>query len=110
MFNYIDDIVKEVGEENVILVITDSASNMKNAGKRLMEKRIRLLWTPCEAHCINLMLEDIEKMTVFSTKLDKAKHAVKFIYGHSIILSMMQRYTGDRELLRQSLHALPLLS
>ncbi|KAM7517141.1 hypothetical protein LguiA_006724 [Lonicera macranthoides] len=103
MFNYIDEVVKEVGEENVIQVITDSASNMKNAGKRLKEKRVRLWWTPCAAHCIDLMLEDIGKMTVFSTTLEKAKRVVKFIYGHSIILSMMRKYTGDREFLRPAI-------
>ncbi|KAL6515727.1 hypothetical protein OROHE_018417 [Orobanche hederae] len=54
MFKFLDDIVKEVGEEHVIQVITNSAPNMKNAGKKLMKKRQKLWWTPCAAHCIDL--------------------------------------------------------
>ncbi|KAL6524812.1 hypothetical protein OROMI_030405 [Orobanche minor] len=100
MFKFLDDIVKEVGEEYVIQIITDSAPNMKNAGKRLMEKRQKLWWTPCAMHCIDLMLEDIGKMKVFDNTLQKAKKVVKFIYGHSIILAMMRGFTYDRELIR----------
>ncbi|RVX11573.1 hypothetical protein CK203_015897 [Vitis vinifera] len=57
MFKYLDEVVEEIGEENVVQVITDNASNYVNAGMRLMEKRSRLWWTPCAAHCIDLMLE-----------------------------------------------------
>ena len=39
MFNYIDEVVKEVGEENVIQIITESALNMKNAGKKANGKK-----------------------------------------------------------------------
>ena len=59
MFKYLDDVVEEIGEENVVQAITDNASNYMNDGMRLMEKRRRLWWTPCVAHCIDLMLEDI---------------------------------------------------
>ncbi|RVW81111.1 hypothetical protein CK203_044711 [Vitis vinifera] len=53
MFKYLDEVVEEIGEENVVQVITDNASNYVNAGMRLMEKRSRLWWTPCAAHCID---------------------------------------------------------
>ena len=52
---------KEVGEENVIQVVTDNAANYKAAGHLLMTKRKRLLWTSCVAHFVDLMLEDYEK-------------------------------------------------
>ena len=61
IFKMIDDVVEEVGEENVIQVVTDNATNYKAAGEMLMEKRKKLYWTPCAAHCIDLMLEDFEK-------------------------------------------------
>ena len=38
MFTYLDDVVEEIGEENVVQVITDNASNYVNAETRLMEK------------------------------------------------------------------------
>ena len=56
LFKMLDDVVEEVGEDIVIQVITDNASNYKKAGELLMEKRKRLWWTPCAAHCIDLIL------------------------------------------------------
>ncbi|KAF1874377.1 hypothetical protein Lal_00008584 [Lupinus albus] len=57
----IDEVVEEIGEDNVVQVVTDNASNYKAAGEMLMEKRKKLYWTPCDAHCIDLMLEEFEK-------------------------------------------------
>ena len=34
MFKYLDEMVEEIGEENVVQVITDDASNHVNARKR----------------------------------------------------------------------------
>uniref|UniRef100_A0A3Q7IW22 DUF659 domain-containing protein n=1 Tax=Solanum lycopersicum TaxID=4081 RepID=A0A3Q7IW22_SOLLC len=48
------------GEENVVQIITNNGPNFVNAGKRLMETRSHVYWTPCAAHCIDLLLEDIE--------------------------------------------------
>ena len=42
MFKYLDEMVKEIGKENVVQVIIDNASNYVNVGTRLMEKRRRL--------------------------------------------------------------------
>ena len=42
MFKYLDEVVEEIGEENVVQVITDNVSNYVNAGMRLMKKRRRL--------------------------------------------------------------------
>ncbi|XLR57114.1 hypothetical protein S83_007786 [Arachis hypogaea] len=61
IFKMIDDVVEEVGEENVIQVVTDNAANYKAAGEMLMKKKKKLFWTPCATHCIDLMLEDLEK-------------------------------------------------
>lgn len=100
LFGYLDSIIDEVGEQNVVQVITDNGSNFVNAGKRLMEKRKHLYWLPCAAHCIDLMLEDIGKLKIHEATLMKAKQVVKFIYGHSLVLSMMRSFTNDHELLR----------
>ena len=57
----LDAVVERVGEKNVVQIVTDNAVNYKAAGQKLMEKRKNLYWTPCAAHCIDLMLEDFEK-------------------------------------------------
>jgi hypothetical protein len=103
MLKYLDDVVNEVEEENVVQIITDNASNYKNAGTRLMEKRERLWWTPCAAHCIDLMLEDISKLTVYDQTIKSAKQVVKFIYGHTWVLSLMREFTSNKEIIRPAI-------
>ena len=53
-----DKVVDEIGEENIVQVVTDNEPSFKAAGHMLMEKRKRLFWSPCAVHYINLMLED----------------------------------------------------
>ncbi|XP_042460891.1 uncharacterized protein LOC122044803 [Zingiber officinale] len=100
IFKYLNDVVDEVGEENVIQIVTDNASNCIKAGKKIMETRHRIWWTPCAAHCIDLMLEDIAKLKIFSDTIEHAKMVVKFLYGHGTILSLMRKYTNGKEILR----------
>ncbi|RVW95080.1 hypothetical protein CK203_025669 [Vitis vinifera] len=94
---------KKIGEENVVQVITDNASNYVNVGMRLMEKRSRLRWTPCATHCIDLMLEDIGKLNVHATTLSRARQVVKFIYGHTWVLSLMRTFTKNHELIHPAI-------
>ncbi|CAI0545089.1 unnamed protein product [Linum tenue] len=61
VFQMLDNIVEKVGEEHVVQVVTDNASAYKAAGERLMAKRKHLFWTPCAAHCLDLVLEDFEE-------------------------------------------------
>lgn len=39
--------MNEIEEENVVQMVTDSASAYVNVGKLLMEKRTKLFWNPC---------------------------------------------------------------
>jgi hypothetical protein len=78
LFKLLDAVVEEVGEKNVVQIITDNASNYVLAGKLLMEKRKHLYWTPCAAHCIDLMLEKIGELPQHKTALRKAKKVYVF--------------------------------
>ena len=62
IFSLMDKVVEEVGKENVVQVVTDNEASFKAAGMLLMKKRKHLFWSPCAAHCIDLMLEDIVNM------------------------------------------------
>eukprot|EP00253_Pinus_taeda_P036348 PITA_36348 len=62
LFEHLDNIIQEVGEQHVVQVITDNASNYVLAGKMLETKYKTIFWTPCTAHYIDLMLEDIGKV------------------------------------------------
>ncbi|EOA34846.1 hypothetical protein CARUB_v10022425mg, partial [Capsella rubella] len=55
LFDQLDRMVEEVGESDVVQVITDNASNYIKAGKLLLAKRPHLYWLPCAAHCIDLI-------------------------------------------------------
>jgi len=46
-------------------VITDDHPSYVLASKMLMEKRSSLYWSPSAAHCIDLMLEDIEELKIY---------------------------------------------
>ena len=60
IYGLLKDVIKEVGEANVVQIVTDNGSAFVKAGKLLM-KKYNLYWTPCAAHCIDLMFEDIGK-------------------------------------------------
>jgi len=74
--------VEEIGEENVIQVITDNRINYVLADKLLEEKRPHLYWTPCVAHCIDLMLENIEKLPLIKKTIQREVNLIDFIYSH----------------------------
>ncbi|XP_075080280.1 uncharacterized protein LOC107806086 [Nicotiana tabacum] len=97
---HLNKIIDEVGEENVVQIITDNGSNFVNVGNRIMETRSHIYWTPCAAHCIDLLLEDIGKLTLHQKILKKAKEVVRFIYGHTWVLDLMRSFTNNHELLR----------
>ncbi|GMQ03740.1 hypothetical protein CsSME_00049421 [Camellia sinensis var. sinensis] len=88
LFEMLDDIVNEIGEENVVQVVTDSASAYVGAGRLLEEKRTKLFWSPCAAHCLDLMLSDIGELTVFKDTIIKAKEIAVYIYRHAWVLDL----------------------
>ncbi|RVW65946.1 hypothetical protein CK203_007238 [Vitis vinifera] len=100
MFELLDKWIEQVGEENVIQVITDNHSSYVMAGRLLELKRPHLYWTPCAAHCLDLMLEDIGKLPNIKRTLERAISLNGYIYNRSGLLNMMRRFTGQRELLR----------
>ena len=100
IFSLMDKVVEEVGEENVVQVVTDNEASFKAAGMLLMEKRKHLFWSPCAAHCIDLMLEDIESMKQIKETLDQAKMITGFIYNSLKVVNLMKVFTKDRDLLR----------
>ena len=70
------------------------------AGKLLEAKRPNLYWTPCAAHCIDLILEDIGKIPRIAKTLERVIQLTGYIYNHGGVLNMMREYTKQRELVR----------
>lgn len=101
IFEMIDAVVEEVGEDNVVQVVTDNAANYKAAGEMLMRKRKKLYWTPCAAHCLDLMLEDLEKkIPIHGETIPKGKKITTFIYARTSLISILHSHTKNRDLVR----------
>ncbi|KAK8916557.1 hypothetical protein KSP39_PZI022500 [Platanthera zijinensis] len=96
-----DSKIREIGTECVVQVVTDNASNYKAAGRILMEKRPTLFWSPCAAHCIDLMLEDIGKLPPNKIVIKKARMIKNFIYRHTRLLEAVRSTIGG-DLVRHS--------
>jgi hypothetical protein len=101
VFEMLDNVIEMVGEENVVQIVTDNASNYKKAGEMLMEKRKKLYWTPCAAYCIDLILEDFDKkLKIHNETTANAKKITTYIYGRTMLISWLKEFTKDRDLIR----------
>ncbi|CAN1204285.1 hypothetical protein LINPERHAP2_LOCUS45937 [Linum perenne] len=101
VFEMLDNVVEKVGEENVIQIVTDNGVAYKAAGTKLMEKRKHLFWTPCAAHCLDLMLEDFDKnLKVHKSTIEKGRKITNFIYASGILISMLREFTKGHDLVR----------
>lgn len=59
IYELLSQYVEMVGPSNVVQIVTDSASNNKFAAQLLERKYEHLYWmpwTPCAAHCMDLIL------------------------------------------------------
>ncbi|KAL5550637.1 hypothetical protein UlMin_000813 [Ulmus minor] len=100
LFLLLDSVIEEIGEDNVVQVVTDSASSYVKAGEMLMAKRKKLFWSPCAAHCLNLILSDIGDISIHKDTICKARKVTVYIYRHSWVLNLMRTHTKGRELIR----------
>ena len=51
-----------MGPLNVVLIMTDNAANYVVAGRLISQKHKHINWSPCAAHCLNLIFKDIGNM------------------------------------------------
>lgn len=80
----------EVGEENVVQVMTDNEASFKAVGEMLMNKRKHLYWTPCAVHCVNLMLEEIGSTKHIKEVIDKSIKIIGVIYNSTQAVNHMR--------------------
>jgi hypothetical protein len=92
--------IDSIGRDKVVQVVTDNGANYKAAGELLMQRIPTLFWSPCAAHCLDLMLEDIGKLREFEKPIKQAKQITTFIYRHGRILAAMREKTGGMDLVR----------
>ena len=93
IYGLLKDIIKEVGEANVMQIVTDNGSAFVKTGKLLM-KKYNLYWIPCAAHCIDLMFEDMGKKDSVAQLIGNGQKITNFIYNHGWLLTKMRQVCG----------------
>ena len=95
IYKLLKNVIKEVGVDNVVQIVTNNRSMFVKTWKVLM-KKFNLYWTPCVAHCIDLMFEDIGKRPSIRNVICSDHKITNFIYNHGWLLSKMRKYcAGD---------------
>ncbi|XP_059077215.1 uncharacterized protein LOC131068578 isoform X1 [Cryptomeria japonica] len=98
--NMLDEVVMDVGVQNVIQVVTDNAAAYVAAGRLLMARHLTLFWSPCAAHCLDLLLEDIGKLSWVKKVVEDGRNITKYIYNHTWVLNLMREHTEGKDLVR----------
>ena len=68
---------------------SDTSSAFFKAEKMLME-RYHLYWTPCVAHYIDLIFEDIKKKERVTSVIKQARMITNYSYNHNWLLTKMR--------------------
>ena len=93
IYGLLKDVIKEIGEANVVQIITNNGSTFVKAGKLLM-KKYNLYWTLCAAHYIELVFENIGKKSYCFGIDYQCTKITNFIYNHGWLLAKMRKVCG----------------
>lgn len=77
------EVIEWVGVSNVVHMVTDNGANYKAAGGLVNATYKSINWSPCAAHCLNLILSEISKMNHVHELAIKASTVTRYIYNRS---------------------------
>lgn len=100
LLNLFDSIVQEVGPKNIVNFVTDTSPLFKAAGMLLVEKYKTFFSTVCAAHCVELILEEIDRMEEVKEVVAKAKRIVQFIYNNAWVLNQIKKKSDGRDIIQ----------
>jgi hypothetical protein len=83
-------VVADVGENNIVQIITDNGSNYKKARRYLTNEYQHIAWQSCLAHTINLMLKTIGDLLYHESVIDSAKLIARWLYNHEKLYTIMK--------------------
>jgi hypothetical protein len=75
-------VVADVGENNVVQVITNNGSNYKKVCRYLTNEYLHIARQHCLAHTINLMLKTIGEFPDHKSVINSAKLIARYLYNH----------------------------
>ncbi|XP_066162205.1 uncharacterized protein [Oryza sativa Japonica Group] len=82
-------VVREIGSEHVVQIITYNGSNYKKACRLLRQEYKTIVWQPCVAHTVNLMLKEVGKMPDHEMVIESARKICRWLYNHNKLHAMM---------------------
>ncbi|XP_057718873.1 uncharacterized protein LOC130933306 [Arachis stenosperma] len=94
------EVIEWIGPDNVVHVVTDNAANYVAAGRLINKKFENIHWSPCAAHCLNLILKDISSMPHIYSLTTCASKIIVFVYNHTVFLSWLRQKDDWREIVR----------
>ena len=87
LFLLFDEVIKWVGPLNVVHIVTDNATNYVATRRLISHKHKHINWSPCAAHCLNLIFKDIGKMDHVAELVRRSSKVKIFMYNHVALLS-----------------------
>src|SRR6266487_4506792 len=69
----LNEIISEIGPQNIVALTTDNAGNMKSSWQGVQEQYPEILCLDCSSHMTNLLVEDIMKLPVLHDHFEIVK-------------------------------------
>ena len=88
------------GPKNIVHLVTDNASNYVFVGKLLCKKYKTISWSPCAAHCLNLVLQEIGDMPHVERLKKHASKVTVFIYNYVALIAWLRKRPGWTDIVR----------
>ncbi|XP_075636674.1 uncharacterized protein LOC142608902 [Castanea sativa] len=98
--NLFDEIVNWVGPTNIVHLVTDNTANYVAAGRILCGKYKNISWSPCAAHCLNLIFKETEKMDHVAKLAKRVSKITVFIYNHVALQAWLRTRKNWIEIVR----------
>ncbi|XP_044975425.1 uncharacterized protein LOC123443193 [Hordeum vulgare subsp. vulgare] len=98
MYELFDEVIQEVGPDNVVQIISDRNINYGNIDKLIMQNYNTIFWSPCASFCVNSMLDEFSKIDWVNQCICQAQTITRFVYNNNWILDLMRRCMAGQEL------------
>ncbi|GFS33130.1 hypothetical protein Acr_00g0026520 [Actinidia rufa] len=88
------EIIEWVGVSNVVHMVTDNGANYVAIGRLINETYKTINWSPRAAHCLNLILGEILKMTHINDLATRASKVTRYVYNRPWLVAWLRKRKG----------------
>ena len=98
--NLFDEIINWVNPTNMVHLVTDNVVNYVATRRILCGKYRNISWSPCAAHCLNLIFKEIGKMDHVDKLAKRASKTTMFIYNYVALQARLRTRKNWTEIVR----------